>query len=415
VSCSRHHVDPSTATLEDTDPVLSELLELPGVIVEPVPPDSGFVTAYEIRIRQPLDHNNPQAGDFDQRVTLSHRGPDAPVVMITEGYSMGHNFVRELAEILAANEIRIEHRYHGESKPDSMDWRYLTIEQAAADHHYIVELFAPVYKGKWVSTGWSKGGQTALIHRSLYPADVAATVAYDAPLNFALEDPRIDAFFDEVGDTYCRERLVEFQRLVLSNKEELLPLFRWYTRGRGYAYSVGEEKAFEYIVLEYPFSFWQYTDAKCDEIPRDGASADDMLEHLRDVVSVWSYSDHAMDSAAMYQFCTELGYYGYVTKNVAELLSDTGYPNCAYAPRDVEWTYDSEPMQRLSAWLDENGDNIIYLYGANDPWSAPAIDVSAQTNAVEHSLADGNHYTFIGDFPDDERKEIVAVLKSWLE
>lgn len=398
-----------------TDPVLSQLLALPGVFTEPALPDSGFAAAYEIRVQQPVDHNDPGAGYFDQRLILSHRGTDAPMVMVTEGYSLGRNFVHELSEILEANELRVEHRYFGDSEPDSMDWRYLTIEQAAADHHRIVELFSPVYAGKWVSTGWSKGGQTALIHRSLYATDVTATVAYDAPLNFALEDPRIDAFFDEVGDTLCRGRLVDFQRLALGNKEKILPLFGWYTRGRGYDYSVGVEKAFEYVVLEYPFSFWQYTDAECEKIPQDGASADEMLEHLKDVVSFWSYSDHAMDSAAMYQFCTQLGYYGYVKKNVADLLSDTDYPNSAYVPRDVDWIYDPEPMRRLSDWLDENGNNIIYLYGANDPWSAPFVKVSVQTNAAEYFLAGGNHYTFIGNFPEREQEEIVTLLKSWLE
>ncbi|UCH82617.1 MAG: peptidase [Candidatus Latescibacterota bacterium] len=415
LSCTRHRAETLDDAPAEAGPVLSQLLKLPGVTVESAVPDSGFAAAYAIRVRQPLDHKNLGGGSFDQRVILSHRDLAAPMVMVTEGYALGRNFVRELAYMLDANELRIEHRYFGESKPDSMDWQYLSIEQAAADHHHVVELFASIYDGKWVSTGWSKGGQTSLIHRSMYPTDAAATVAYDAPLNLALEEPRIDAFFDRVGDVSCRERLIEFQRLALRNKDRLLPLFRWYTRGRGYAYSVGEEKAFEYIVLEYPFSFWQYTEAKCVDIPSDSASADDMLEHLRDVVSFWSYSDHALDSPAMYQFCTELGYYGYVTKNVADLLSDADYPNCAYAPRNATCVYDPEPMQRLNDWLKENGNNIIYLYGANDPWSAPAVEISETTNAVAYSLQEGNHFTFINDVPIQKRQEIVALLRSWLE
>jgi len=409
------HVAPAGEKPGPVDPVVAHLQNLPGVKVSEVTPDSGYVSAWEIIVPQPLDHDDPSAGQFQQHLFLSHRDPNSPTVLITEGYSLGHNYVSGLADILDANQLRVEHRYHGQSKPDSLDWRYLTIEQAAADYHRIVELFRPVYSGEWVSSGWSKGGQTALVYRSRYPADVSVTVAYDAPLNLALEEPRIDAFFEAVGDSICRDRLIRFQRLALARKPELLPLFHWYARGKGYSYSVGEEKALEYIVLEYPFSFWQYTEADCDGIPGEGATPDEILEHLKSVVSFWSYSDHAMDSVAMYQFCAQLGYYGYVMKNVADLLSDTDYPNCAYAPRDAGVNYDPEPMRQLNEWLMDHGDNIIYIYGADDPWSAPFVDTSSRNNSRTFFLDGGNHFTFIETFPPSQRNEIVDLLDGWLD
>lgn len=397
------------------DPVEVRLQRLPGARVERTGPDSGYAAAWEVRLPQPLDHGDPDAGWFDQRLVLSHRDTLAPMVLITEGYSIGHDYTSELAAILEANQLRVEHRYHGDSKPDSLDWTWLTIDQAAEDYHRIVRLFRPIYTGKWVSAGWSKGGQASLVYRSRYPGDVTAVVAYDAPLNLALREPRIDAFFESVGDPACRNRLVRFQRLALKRKREILPLFHWYARGKGYSYSLGEEKAFEYIVLEYPFSFWQYTEADCEGIPGEGATPDELLEHLADVVSFWSYSDHAMDSPAMYQFCTQLGYYGYVTTNVEDLLSASDYPNCDFAPGDTDVNYDPEPMQRLHTWLRENGDNIIYLYGANDPWSAPFVDTSSRNNARTFFLDGGNHFTFIESFPAPDRERIVDLLKSWLD
>ena len=58
----------------------------------------------------------------------------------------------------------------------------------------------------------------------------------------------------------CRERLESFQRTVcFENKRELLPLFGWYAKGRGWEMSVGEETVFDMTVLEFPFSFWQYS------------------------------------------------------------------------------------------------------------------------------------------------------------
>jgi pimeloyl-ACP methyl ester carboxylesterase len=401
--------------LPAVDPLLRRLQALPGVEVAETPPDSGYASAWRLVVEQPLDHNHSASGRFGQRVLLSHRGFDRPMVLITEGYAIGHNYCAGLADILDANQLRVEHRYFGDSKPDSMDWRYLDIDQAAADMHRIVAMLKALYGAKWVGAGWSKGGQTSLIYRSRYPDDVSATVAFDAPLNLALEEPRIDAFFEAVGDSACRARLIRFQRLALRRKDELLPLFHWYAEGKGYSYSVGEEKALEYIVLEYPFSFWQYRDADCDGIPGEDATADEIMEHLRDVVSFWSYSDHAMNSASMYQFCWQLGYYGYVTRNVADLLSDTDYPNCAYAPQDTGVEYDPEPMRRLKDWLEKNGNNIVYLYGALDPWSAPFVDTSSYNNARTYFLQGGNHFTFIETFPPQTREEIVNLLNGWIE
>ena len=125
--------------------------------------------AYEIFLDQPLDHKDPFGSKFSQRIYLSHKDVSRPVVLVTEGYTAGHNFVKELHEILNANQIVVEHRYFGKSVPDSMDWHYLNIEQAARDHHRIVELFRKIYPGKWVNCGWSKGGQTAIFHRYFYP------------------------------------------------------------------------------------------------------------------------------------------------------------------------------------------------------------------------------------------------------
>jgi len=397
-----------------SDDLFTRLASLPGVKIERIDPDSGFAEAFDIRLLQPLDHDRPTGKSFHQRILLSHVDVTRPVVFVTEGYALGWNAVQELSGFLGANQIRVEHRYFGESRPESMKWEYLNVWQAAADHHRIVTLFREIYEGTWISTGWSKGGQTALIFRHFYPDDVDATVAYDAPLNFALEDPRVDAFFETVGTEYCRKRLIQFQRLALENKERLLPLFEAYSDERGYTYSVGLEKALEYVVLEYPFSFWQYHHIDCCKIPDEGAPADSILAHLRRVVSFSSYSDRAMNSAAMFQFTTQLGYYGYVTKNVQDLLSNTEYPNSAYAPQDADLTFDPRPMEALNGWLQEHGHRILYIYGEQDPWAAPGVVITGKADALTMTLKGENHYTFITSFPDEEREKILTTLERWL-
>ncbi|MFX8766579.1 hypothetical protein ABTM49_20540, partial [Acinetobacter baumannii] len=67
--------------------------------------------------------------------------------------------------------------------PNPVDWKQLTIKNAADDLHAIVSSLKRLYKGKWVATGASKGGQTSLFYKCYYPTDVDATVAYVAPIN----------------------------------------------------------------------------------------------------------------------------------------------------------------------------------------------------------------------------------------
>ncbi|RMF21741.1 MAG: hypothetical protein D6765_15235, partial [Bacteroidetes bacterium] len=178
----------------------TRLFELPDLLFKPIEPPDGYEAAYELRIKQPLDHKDPSKGFFWQRAYLSHRSFDRPVVLAIEGYGRPRNRMYELSGLLQANQIDVEHRYFGESMPDSVDYTYLTFEQASADLHHIRQLLGRLYAGKWVSTGISKGGTNTLLYRYFYPEDVDASVAYVAPVNHSVEDPRIYAFLRTVGD-----------------------------------------------------------------------------------------------------------------------------------------------------------------------------------------------------------------------
>lgn len=62
------------------------------------------------------------------------------MVIELDGYAV-NNRTAELSKILNCNQIMVEHRYFGESVPAPFDWKYLTIKQAADDHHRIIEMF----------------------------------------------------------------------------------------------------------------------------------------------------------------------------------------------------------------------------------------------------------------------------------
>ena len=395
--------------------LLESLQTIPGATVKQLTAKAPFKERFEIMLSQPLDHDQPNGPAFQQRILVSHLDPAAPVVLVTEGYAIRHNYIQELSELLGANQIRVEHRYFGKSAPKSMDWNYLNLKQATADYHRVRQLLGKLYTGKWIASGWSKGGQTALTYRSYYPDDVAVTVAYDAPLNLEREEPRIDAFFETVGDDFCRRKLIKFQRAVLRRKQELLPLFIEYTQKKRLNFSIGAEKAFEYAVLEYPFSFWQYEKINCKTIPANNAEAWRMLDHLKKVVSFGSYADRSMNSPAMYQFATEFGYYGYVTKNVDRQLSSDNYSNFAFAPQDADLTYNPKIMRDLDQFLRANGSRILTIYGENDPWSAPMVQLSGKPDTLNMVLKKGNHFTFIKSFEEEDQQRMVSTLKAWLD
>ncbi len=337
------------------------------------------------------------------------------MVLITEGYSLGENQIGELANILTANQIRVEHRFVGDSLPETMDWELLTLEQASNDYHRIVGMLLEIYPGPWVSAGWSKGGQMALVFRSHYPDDVVATVAYDSPLPRALEDPRIDAFLSIVGTEECRGRITEFQRTALRNKQKILPLFSAYAEEKGYGLSVGEMRVLEYSVLEFPFSFWQYSDADCEDLPAANAGPEELFEKLIEVVGISWFADDNLDSPPFHQFCTELGYYGLGTAGLEDLLSETDYPNCRWAPNWSEQNYDPEPMRKLEEWLLTEGERVMSIYGAKDPWAALAFPVNHVLDQHQFWLGDGNHFTVIETLGAEDHETAKKTVIRWVE
>ena len=112
-----------------------QLFNLPDLSFEKIDTPEGWAAAYELRIRQPIDPDNPDLGHFYQRVFLTHQSPDQPTVIVTEGYNRSRNRLYELTRLLDANQIMVEHRYTGESVPEQMDWQYLNLKQATADLH----------------------------------------------------------------------------------------------------------------------------------------------------------------------------------------------------------------------------------------------------------------------------------------
>ncbi len=160
ISCKKDKATP----FESLD-LLEKLNSLEGVEAIEISPEYGYPRAFQTDVTQPIDHNNPNGAKFTQRVYLSHADESTPMVFAPSGYTTSTKSGQEIAGILSTNCLNVTHRYFTDARPSPVDWQYLTIEQAAADHHRIVELFKKIYIGKWLSSGASKGGQAAVFHK----------------------------------------------------------------------------------------------------------------------------------------------------------------------------------------------------------------------------------------------------------
>jgi hypothetical protein len=385
-------------------------------VEEVIPAGSHFARAFKLTLPQPVDHANPSGQKFNQTIYLSYVADSVPTVLETRGYAIYRNHVQELSTMLGANQIYVGHRYLAEGLPEPTNWTYLTAAQIAGDYHRIKTLLGPTFTGPWVSCGASKGGITALMYRRHFPDDVAATVSYVAPVMFDTADARFDNYIlNQAGDSACRAAIVSFQRAALLRRTSLLPLIEHHAYSQGYTYRLGIEATFEIGLLEYPFFFWQFSYGDCSEIPDSTATTTELWNYYQMMANIDWLNDEAMDYFApvFYQQYTELGYYRLITEPVADLLEIEPHPSYSqFCPEGVARVWKPDVMQDLNSWLQTEGDNIVHLYGGRDPYTAAAIELTGQCNALRVIEPGEDHNVKIADL-STRQAEVLDSLETW--
>ncbi len=314
----------------------------------------------------------------------------------------------------------MEHRYYGASIPDSMDYQYLNMEQATSDLHRIRELFSDIYSGKWISTGGSKGGVTTIFYRYFYPNDIDVSIPYVAPIKSSYEEERIYHFLDTVGTKDCREAIKSFQLLLLRNRETISPYLEELAAKANESFSIiSLNQAFEYAVMEYSFAFWQWGE-RCEEIPTDSTQIEDLVKYFISISSPLWFSDKSIQKSQphYYQVSTELGYYGYETREFEDYMLDlptNRNPMCIFLTSELLVTFNNKLLANLAIWLKKYGDRFIYIYGGMDPWSAAAVPVSDQVDS-EWFMMEGKHHgsARITNMDKSERERLISTLERWL-
>ncbi len=233
----------NTTTNKD-DEVVALLKTVPGVTDVKRQFSEEGETFYFFNFLQQATHNssNSYQATFKQKCYLHYVNNDAPIVLHTQGYLIGgvdDIGLLDLSTLLNANVIEVEHRYFGESWPESptdLGFNFLSAEEAAGDLHAIVSAFKQSIfpKNKWVATGASKGG----INSALYAyfnaqngwSDMDLYVPFCAPFLTGTEDSPLDLSTGTYINKYCgkdptssaaevaaRQRLDKFPTLITDN------------------------------------------------------------------------------------------------------------------------------------------------------------------------------------------------------
>jgi hypothetical protein len=408
---------------------ISKLKHLPGVTYlgkNPYPPPGYQV--YELEIRQPIDHHRPWGPTFEQHLELYQRNLAAPMVMYVSGYfnytylSPHDTYLSVPAAIVGGNQISVEYRFYGDSVPHPTLWKYLTIWQEASDEHHVLDVFKRLYHAKWLISGVSKGGESAIFHDYYYPHDFAGTFAWSAPSITATFSDDYDNFLATVGTASCRAALLQAQIRALRNRaafEAKIAAAAKAARQTFHDWRRGLDEEFEITVLATPFVFWQYG-GNCADVPGPKATLQQLYQWFN-IISDWLGGDDQQSApyfAYNYQAGTQLGYP--VINERAQLGSLLHYPLRAQNPeQDLPPGIPAPPldqrlMRAVHQWVLTQGSHLLFLYGEDDPWSAQRFTLGLGTrDSASYTIPGGDHVSPYTELPPAQQKAFVEMIRAW--
>ncbi|MEU4653676.1 S28 family serine protease [Streptomyces sp. NPDC023723] len=413
----------ATAAQPEATDIKERLLSVPGMSLIEEKPYPGY-RFFVLNYTQPVDHRHPAKGTFQQRITVLHKDTARPTVFYTGGYSVSTTpSRREPTQIVDGNQVSMEYRYFTPSRPDPADWSKLDIWQAASDQHRIFKALKKIYAENWISTGGSKGGMTATYYERFYPRDMDGVVAYVAPNDVVnSEDSAYDRFFETVGTAECRARLSGVQREALVRRTALEEKYQAYAAENGYTFdTIGSlDRAYEAVVLDYVWGFWQYsTLADCAGIPADAANAtDDEIWTSVDTISGFSfYTDQGLSpyTPYYYQAGTQLGAPTIHFPGIEKKYIRYGYqPPRNFVPRDIPMRFEPFVMDDVDAWVKRNADRMLFVYGENDPWGAEQFRLGRGAHDSYVYTAPGmNHGANVAGLVAEEKAAATARILDW--
>jgi hypothetical protein len=405
--------------------MLGRLNCIPGVSatsaqMTPLPPGA---SQFLLKITQPVDHFRPDGPTFTQRVLLTVRDENAPMVMLTTGYEL-FGYFAELTTEFATNQIEIEHRFFKESTPNPRDYTTLTIMQSAWDSHRIVEKLRPLFTKPWITTGASKGGMTALYHRRFFPCDVEASAPYVTPLSLGLQDSRYGPWLKQLGGAQwenCRLTFEELEIGVISKRAQYAPTLQ------GTYSKVGSAENALWMITGQPY--WSMFQSGTQADPQEGCPAYEPYRgspQFGAVVDQYasygsSYSDQAWQQATLdsysYQTQNELGSPGSNRAHLEQFgpIPDLPDPGALLFRNVTHPEFEARAMTDVRRWLQTHGERFVFVYGGFDPWSGGRVDSTGAQDTFNYLVEGGSHGSQLSMLPDAQQTEAFGRLSTWLD
>ena len=428
----------------------------------PTTNDVGFTECYEVFFRQPVDHENPSAGTMKQKALIFFKGFDRPTVMYTRGYDVPDFWKDRIANLdiaanMDANLIIVEHRYFGDSKNLSdTRWDYLTIEQAAADHHAIFEPLKKILPKEWISTGTSKDGMTSLFYRYFYPDDMTVTTVFCSPFMTSLYYMPIGTYMqEESGSDAERENMHAIMNKLLENKENGLyktyvqmcekynnQLQELYPEQTG-PWFIGSMEYYVGLLPEFFFAQFSYYTAKerALNIPSADAEPEVILDYIyfRDILTqngLWKYDSPLAPAAEeenyywkdnsgypyYIQTAKQLGQYWHDFSRYESLIGEVELnPNPSGLYEQDLWLYDTYDNTKIKDirenFLPTTEYPILFYYAKSDPWTGARPDKINESNTMLLIGERGVHNQDINNpehFSQEDKQQIMDFLARYV-
>ena len=447
-----------------TAQALAALDGVTGVEAIDISGSQQYTEKYIVTFEQPLDHKDPSAGTFPQRVEVGIVDGARMNVLKIDGYRLFDKKITtddasELCTRFSGNFIHVEHRFFGESRPDGMsndsteNWQYMTSENAAADYHRIYTELSKVFDGPWAATGTSRGGEVCTSYAYYYPEDMGLYVPYVGPFSSGREDPRFYEFvYTKIGDEkYGAEKAKEYRDLVSSfqvelmkNKDALAPALKQLVEQKGAVYreNVTDGMLFDLAVAELAVQEWQINQEESSDSTVDisfegmkevlsmpegtddekSAKQDAELQLLYTLASPSDWSTNFFGWPYYVGAATQYGQYHYDFSYLREACEAAGLGDVlTVKPEDEEgflfkmvftpeqqkaFAYDGTFYEGVTKWVDTTPTKIIFIYGDSDPWYSMRMHDTDNPNVKMYVSSTKPHNVQISDFDQATIEEI---------
>lgn len=426
---------------------------------------AGYTECYKVFFNQPIDHENPSVGTMKQKAFIYFKGFDRPTVMYTRGYDLPDSWMNRMGNLdiaanMDANLIFVEHRYFGDSKNlGDTRWDYLTIEQAAADHHAIFEPLKKILPKEWISTGTSKDGMTSLFFRYFYPNDMTVTTVFCSPFMTSLYYTPVGTYLDnESGSDAERDNMHAIYTKLLDKGED--GLYKTYVERceeftallwEIYPEYTGQQlfnESFNSFLRSLPnFFFGQFSYKTAKEralnIPSADAEPEVILDYiyfrsLLEQLSLWNYDSpmapadeeeedyywKADDSYPyLVQTAKQLGQYAIDFSRYEGLIGEVAQdPNPSYLYEQDFWLYEFYDNTRLKDirenFIPNTDCPIMFYYAQGDPWTGARPDKINEGTSMLLIGERGIHNQDLNNlehFSVDDKQQIMDFLARYVD